>query len=156
MFLLINKMYDVPKIVLESKAALVSEMKLVNNITDWVVDTRATRHICFNNELFLNYEEVINEENVYLGDSSIARVARKGKVLLKFTSGKSLALHSVLHVPNMCRNLVSGFLLNKAGLKFFLNLIRLFLVKMVILWARDSVMKAYLCLKLILKNTLLN
>ena len=117
MFLLINKMYDVPKIVLESKAALVSEMKLVNNITDWVVDTRATRHICFNNELFLNYEEVINEENVYLGDSSIARVARKGKVLLKFTSGKSLALHSNLHVSNMCRNLVSGFLLNKTDLK---------------------------------------
>ena len=29
MFLLINKMYDVPKIVLESEATLVSEMKLV-------------------------------------------------------------------------------------------------------------------------------
>ena len=47
MFLLINKMYDVPNIVLESEATLVSEMKLVNNITDWVVDTRATRHVCF-------------------------------------------------------------------------------------------------------------
>ena len=117
MFLLINKMYDVPKIVLEFEAALFSEMKLVNNITDWVVDTGATRHICFNKELFLNYEEVIDEENVYLGDSSTARVAGKGKVLLKFTLGKSLALHSVLNVPNMCRNLVSGFLLNKADLK---------------------------------------
>ena len=40
MFLLINKMYDVPNSVLESEATLVSEMKLVNNITDWVVDTR--------------------------------------------------------------------------------------------------------------------
>ena len=92
-------------------------MKLVNNITNWVVDTRATRHICFSKELFLNYEEVIDEENVYLGDSGTARVAGKGNVLLKFTSGKSLALHSFLHVPNMCRNLVSGFLLNKADLK---------------------------------------
>ena len=127
-------------------------MKLVNNITDWVVDTRATRHICFSEELFLNYEEVIDEENVYLEDYGTTRVARRGKVHLKFTSGKSLALHSVLHVPNMCRNLVSGFLLNKAGLKFFLNLIRLFLVKMVILWARDFVMKAYLCLKLIVRT----
>ena len=117
MFLLINKMYDVPKIVLEFEAALFSEMKLVNNITDWVVDTGATRAICFSKELFLNYEEVIDEENVYLGDSSTARVAGKGKVLLKFTLGKSLALHSVLNVPNMCRNLVSGFLLNKADLK---------------------------------------
>ena len=92
-------------------------MKLVNNITDWVVDTGATRHICFSKELFLNYEEVIDEENVYLEDYGTTRVARRGKVLLKFTSGKSLALHFVLHVPNMCRNLVSGFLLNKAGLK---------------------------------------
>ena len=40
MFLLINKMYDISNIVLEFEAALVSEMELVNNITDWVVDTR--------------------------------------------------------------------------------------------------------------------
>ena len=79
--------------------------KLVNNITNWVVDIGATKHICLSKELFLNYEEVIDEENVYLGDSGTARVAGKGKVLLKFTSGKSLALHSVVHVPNMCRNL---------------------------------------------------
>ena len=61
-------MYDVPNNFFKSKAALVSEMKLVNNITNWVVDTGATIHICFSKELFLNYEEVINEENVYLGD----------------------------------------------------------------------------------------
>ena len=85
LFVLINKMYDVPNIILESEAALVSEMKLVNNIIDWVVDTGATRHICFSKQLFLNYEEVIDEENAYLGDSSTARVAGRGKVLLKFT-----------------------------------------------------------------------
>ena len=85
MFLLINKMYDVPNIVLESEAALVSKIKLVNNIIDWVVDTGATRYICFSKELFLNFEEVIDEENVYLGDSGTARVAGRGKVLLKFT-----------------------------------------------------------------------
>ena len=117
MFLLINKIYDVPNIVLESEATLISEMKLVNNITNWVVDIGASRHICFSKELLFNYEEVIDEENVYLGDSGTARVAEMGKVLLKFTSGKFLALHFVLHDPNMCRNLVSGFLLNKASLK---------------------------------------
>ena len=52
MFLLINKMYDVPNVVLEFEASLVSEMKLVNNITDWVEDTEATRHICFSKELY--------------------------------------------------------------------------------------------------------
>ena len=116
MFLLINKMYDVPNIILEYEAALVSEMKLVNNIIDWVVDTGATRHICSSKDLFLNYEEVTDEDN-FIWEIGTARVARKEKVLLKFTLDKSLALHSILHVHNMCRNLVSGLLLNKAGIK---------------------------------------
>ena len=60
-------MYDVPNIVFKSEAALLSKMKLVNNITNWVVDTRATRHIYFSKELFLNYKEVIDEENVLFG-----------------------------------------------------------------------------------------
>ena len=68
MFLLINKMYDIPNIILEYEATLVSKMKLVNNIIDWVVDTGATRHICSSKDLFLNYEEVTDEDNVYLGD----------------------------------------------------------------------------------------
>ena len=86
----LNKMYDVPNIVQESKAALVSKMKLVNIITEWVVDTGATRHICSSEELFINYEEVTDEENVYLGGSGTARVARTGKVLLKLTSGQGM------------------------------------------------------------------
>lgn len=85
-------------------------------MTGWVVDIRATRHICSNNELFFNYEEVTNKENIYLGDSGTARVTRKGKVPLKLTSNKSLPLHHVLYVPKICRNLVFGFL-NKAGVK---------------------------------------
>lgn len=102
---------------IEVIAAVVSEANLVNNMIEWVVDTGATRHICSNKEMFLDYEEVIDGESVYLGDARTACVAGKGKVLLKLTSGKSLALHSILHVPNMRRNLVSGSLLNKAGIK---------------------------------------
>ena len=98
-------------------AAVVSEVNLVNIMIEWVVDTGATRHICPNKEMFLDYEKVIDGESVYLGDARTASVAGKGKALLKLTSGKSLALHSVLHVPNMRRNLVSRSFLNKAGLK---------------------------------------
>lgn len=86
MLLLIKKISDVPNIVVEWEVALVFEVNLVNNMTGWVVDIGATRHICSNNELFLNYEEVTNEENVYLGNFDIARVTRKRKVLLKLTS----------------------------------------------------------------------
>jgi hypothetical protein len=104
-------------IELEVIAAVVSEVNLVNNIFECVLDTGATRHICTNRNLFLEYEEVNDSENVFLSDARTAKVVCKGKVILKLTFGKTLALNTVLHVPNMRRNLVSGSLLNKASLK---------------------------------------
>ena len=77
-------------------AVVVSEVNLVNNMIEWVVDTGASRHIYSNKEMFLDYEKVMDGESVYLGDARTASVAGKGKVLLKLTSGKSLALHFVL------------------------------------------------------------
>ncbi|XP_075074800.1 uncharacterized protein LOC142162354 [Nicotiana tabacum] len=52
-----------------------------------------------------------------MGNSTTAGVTGKGKVLLKLTSGKTLALYNILYVPSICRNLVSSALLNKVGLK---------------------------------------
>ncbi|KAK9992238.1 hypothetical protein SO802_027223 [Lithocarpus litseifolius] len=60
-------------------AAVVSEVNVVNNMIEWVADTGATRHICSNKEMFLDYEEVIDRESVYLGDAHTASVAREGK-----------------------------------------------------------------------------
>jgi len=57
------------------------------------------------------------EEQVYLGDSRTVAVSGKGKVMLKLTSGKTLALSDVLHVPNIRTNLISVGLLNKGGIK---------------------------------------
>ena len=52
-----------------------------------------------------------------MGDARNASVAGKGKILLKSIFGKSLALHAILHVPDIRRNLLSGSLLNKARIK---------------------------------------
>jgi len=41
------------------------------------------------------------EDIVYLGNSRTTKVLEKGKVLLKLTSGKTLALSNVLYVPNI-------------------------------------------------------
>jgi len=46
-----------------------------------------------------------------------AEVMGKGNILLKFTSSKLLSLSNVLYVSSLNRNLISGILLNKAGLK---------------------------------------
>ena len=50
-----------------------------------------------------------------LSDSHSTKVAGTGEVELKFTSGKTVILKDVLHTPEMKKNLVSGYLLNKVG-----------------------------------------
>ena len=79
-----------------------SQANTVTNSKNWVVDSSATRHIYSNRDAFTSYTPVGDDEKVvYLGDSHTAQVLGKGKVMLKLTSGKTLALNDVLHVPNI-------------------------------------------------------
>jgi ribosomal protein L15 len=93
------------------------EANLVGNIVEWVLDTGATRHLCADKGLFAEFEDVENGGCVFMGNATSAPISGKGKVFLKLTSGKTLALSNVLYVPSLRRNLVSGALLNKASLK---------------------------------------
>jgi len=52
-----------------------------------------------------------------MGNATTARVIGKGKVLLKFTSEKSLCLNNVLFIPSLCGNLVSSSLLDIDGIE---------------------------------------
>lgn len=52
-----------------------------------------------------------------MGNSTSASIIEKRKITLKLTFGKLLTLTNVLHVSEMRRNLISGSLLMKAGLK---------------------------------------
>ena len=99
-------------------AAVVSQVNMVTNVKEWVVDSGATRHICANKKSFSTYTPVEDgKEVVYLGDSRTANVLGKGKVLLKLTFGKTLALSEVLHVPNIKANLISVALQEKFRIK---------------------------------------
>ncbi|XP_039140534.1 uncharacterized protein LOC120277756 [Dioscorea cayenensis subsp. rotundata] len=81
---------------------VISQVNLVANMKEWVIDSGATRHICANKDAFVSYTQVQEgEETVYLGDSRTASVLGKGKILLKLTSGKTLALSDILHIPNI-------------------------------------------------------
>lgn len=49
---------------------IISQIYLVANVKDWVVDSRATRHICVNRDAFSSYTLVKDrQKQVYLGDS---------------------------------------------------------------------------------------
>jgi uncharacterized protein YukE len=103
-------------------AAVISEVNLVSDVEKWVVDSGATRHICANRTAFTSYTSVgVDEDQVYLGDSRTAAVNSKGKVILKLTSGKTLVLSDVLHMPTIRTNLISVALLNKVGVKVSLE-----------------------------------
>ncbi|GBN73143.1 Retrovirus-related Pol polyprotein from transposon TNT 1-94 [Araneus ventricosus] len=85
--------------------------------TEWTIDTAATDHFCNKKELFQDYKELKNK-SAALGEGNTV-ICGIGNVVLeiKRNSGKSrLTLLNVLHAPQMRRNLISGRLIDKAGL----------------------------------------
>ena len=103
---------------------------MVTNEKKWVVNSSATRHICENKKFFSTYTSFNDEEEVvYLEDLRIANVLGKGKVLLKLTLGKTLALNEMMHVPNIRANLVSMALLGKFRIKVLFEFDKIVMTK---------------------------
>nr|ABB47865.2 retrotransposon protein, putative, Ty1-copia subclass [Oryza sativa Japonica Group] len=71
---------------------------------DWWVDTGANIHVRRGSSLLM-------------GNGSLAAVHGVGTVDLKFTSGKTVQLKNVQHVPSIKKNLVSGSLLCREGFR---------------------------------------
>ena len=77
---------------------------------EWWVDTGANIHVCAYASLFSSYQDG-GSASLFMGIVSHARVLGVGTVNLKFTSGKTVWLKNVQHVPTIKKNLVSGSLL---------------------------------------------
>nr|ABA94371.1 retrotransposon protein, putative, Ty1-copia subclass [Oryza sativa Japonica Group] len=71
---------------------------------DWWVDTGANIHVRRGSSLLM-------------GNGSLTAVYGVGTVDLKFTSGKTVQLKNVQHVPSIKKNLVSGSLLCREGFR---------------------------------------
>ncbi|KAM2175214.1 hypothetical protein ACFX1Q_034643 [Malus domestica] len=110
-----NKKSPAPQanLVEEQLIAMISKINLVDGSEGWWVDTGASRHVCYDHSLFKTYS-VAEGRKMLLGDSHSTNVAGNGEVELRFTSGKTMILKDVMHTSAMRKNLVSGFLLNKA------------------------------------------
>ena len=83
---------------------------------EWWVDTGANIHICADASLFSSYQ-VGGTSSLLMGNGTHARVLGVGTVNLKFTSGKTVQLKNVQHVPTIKKNLVSGSLLCRDSFK---------------------------------------
>ena len=98
----------------EPLMAMLIEINMISGSEGWWADSGAARHICYDRSWFKTYSKE-KDMKVMLGDSHTTKVAGIGNVELKFTFGRTLLLKNVLHTPEMRKNLVSSFLLNKAG-----------------------------------------
>jgi hypothetical protein len=74
---------------------------------EWWIDTSANIHVCADIFMFSSYQ-VGWTTSLLTGNGAHARVLGAGTVTLKFTSGKTIQLKNVQHVPTIKKNLVSG------------------------------------------------
>ena len=93
---------------------MISEVNFIGGSEGWWLDTGASRHVSHDLNLFRKYNE-IKDKNILLGDHHMTQAAGIKKVERKFTSGKMLVLKEVLHRTEIRKNLISGYLLNKAS-----------------------------------------
>jgi hypothetical protein len=76
--------------------------------------------MCADVSLFSSYQ-VGRSGALLMGNGSHAHVLDVGTVILKFTSGKTMLLKSVQHVPSIKKNLVSASMLCRDGYKVVLE-----------------------------------
>jgi hypothetical protein len=83
---------------------------------EWWADTGVNIYVCADISLFSSYQ-CKGTRALLMGNGSHARVLGVGTVILKFTSGKTVLLKNVQHVPSIKKNLVSGSQLCRDGYK---------------------------------------
>ncbi|KAG7548041.1 hypothetical protein ISN44_As12g032490 [Arabidopsis suecica] len=110
-----HKKGDLCAVVTEANVVMTNESPL-----EWWYDTGATTHICINRDMFTTYQKCKSGEKLMTGNVSHSKIEGTDKVVLKLTSGMSVTLTNVKHVPDMRKNLISGTLMNKHG--FAINL----------------------------------
>ena len=97
---------------------VISEVNLVgSNPNEWWINTSATRHVFSDKNIFSTFEPIEIGKKVYMRNSTTSEIKGQGKVVLKMTYGKEVALTNVLYVPEIRKNLVFGSLLNSHGFR---------------------------------------
>nr|GEW55013.1 anthocyanidin 3-O-glucosyltransferase 2-like [Tanacetum cinerariifolium] len=112
---MVNDNVDMIAMVSNVVANMLEVNMVSSNNSDWWVDIGVTHHVCTDKIMFHFIRVADNKEKLYMGNSATANIKGEGDVILKMTSKKELKLTNVLYVSDICKNLVSGWLLNKFG-----------------------------------------
>ncbi|GJS58887.1 retrovirus-related pol polyprotein from transposon TNT 1-94 [Tanacetum coccineum] len=134
---------EITAMVSEMNIGMIQELHMASvttTIDDWWHDSGATTHVYNNKDLFKTYKETKDGHEVMISDNHTSKVIGSGNVEIQFTSGKKLTLMIVLHVPNIRKNLISGFKLYKKGVKGVIESDKVIMSK-----ANVFVGKAYAC-----------
>jgi hypothetical protein len=88
--------------------------------SDWWLDSGANTNVCTNKYYFSSYQ-ITSGRSVTVANGTFVKVLGVGEIKLNFTSGKSIILHDVQHVPGIGKNLISVSLLVQLGYKVVLE-----------------------------------
>ena len=103
--------------------AMIIEINIVEGSKDWWVDFAAFRHVYYDKRTwFKNYNPYETTKEVMVGNSYTTKAMGEEKVELKFTSSHVFKFLNVFYLPQMKKNLVSSFILNKIGFKEVIEL----------------------------------
>ena len=83
----------------------------ITNLTnEWFIDSGATKHMRFDRSILFEFVKYKHPLKIFLGDSTFVLAQGKGKVRLPKCDGSDdayIALHKVLLVPKLTKNLLS-------------------------------------------------
>ncbi|CAH9105075.1 unnamed protein product [Cuscuta epithymum] len=88
--------------------------------TEWVVDTAASYHVTPHRYYFTTYKAG-DFGAMKMGNSSSSEIARIGDVQIKTSSGSTITLKDVRHVPDLRLNLLSVVCLDEQGYENHFN-----------------------------------
>ncbi|KAK6934647.1 hypothetical protein RJ641_034802 [Dillenia turbinata] len=83
-------------------------------LSEWIVDTDVAYHYVSKRELFTTYKEG-NFGIAKMGNNTMSQIIEIGDIVVGTSTGCSLTMRDVRHIPDMMMNLLSINVLNKEG-----------------------------------------
>ncbi|GJX04579.1 cullin repeat-like-containing domain-containing protein [Tanacetum coccineum] len=135
----LHKLKQKPKSVV-GRISMIAQITRITAAREWNLDSGATIHVVGSRNSFTTYRAVTGRQ-VMMANRDKADVCGVGTVQIKFTSGKTVTLHNVLHVPTISKSLVSVGKLDEHGFKIAIESRKVVITKCGLLWEKDTTKK---------------